>query len=238
MLPLTEPVEAPKVSILSAADRPPSRPPRRPTRLDAYLTAGAGTFLATGAGAWTVAYRKLGDARDLCNTPPGCSDSERQDRVSTIQTLKWMAAGSWAVGGGLAIAAGTHFWLSRPALGSSPTPDDVTASWKSNLRVTRTILFAAGATGLAASAGFGLRALGKKHDYENDPGCAYTCAALTDAHQAADISTGFAVAGTTLVIAGAATLLYRPAANDTRTRPARDLTVVVGDRQLVLAGSF
>jgi hypothetical protein len=230
-------VEVPKVSILNApVESSPSWPPRRPTRLDAYLTAGAGTLLATGAGFWTVAYMKLGDARDVCNAPTGCSDGERQDRVSTIETLKWMAAGSWVAGGGLALAAGTHFWLSKPA--SSTSAADVAASWRSNLRVTRTILWAVGGASLAASAGFGLRALERKHAYESDPNCAYTCPALSDAHQAAGISTGFAVAGTTLAIAGAATLLYRPAANDARTHSSRDLAVVVGDRQLVLTGRF
>src|SRR5262249_24477061 len=108
----------------------------------------------------------------------------------------------------------------------------------SNLRITRTILLAGGAASLAASAGFGVFALSKKHDYQSDPRCTYNCPALTAAHQAADISTGFAVAGATMAIAGAATLLYRPAAHDNGTHSTHDLAVVVGDRQLVLAGSF
>jgi len=226
-------VEAPKASLQVVAT--PPRSPRRPTRLDAVLAAGAGTFLATGAGIWSVAYTKLGDARDLCNTPPGCSDAQRQDRVSTIQTLQWTATGFWVAGGGLAIAAGTHFWVAKS---SSSAPGDVASSWRSNLRLTRTILFAGGAASLAASAGFGLRALSKKHDYESDASCAYTCPALTEAHQAAAISTGFAVAGATMALAGAATWLYRPSARDTGTHSTRDLAVVVGDRQLVLAGRF
>jgi hypothetical protein len=114
----------------------------------------------------------------------------------------------------------------------------VTASWNSNLRVTRTILFATGAASLATSAVFGIRAVGKRGEYESDPNCTYACPALDDAHQAADISTGFAVAGATLVIAGAATFLYRPAANDTGTHSSRDFAIAVGDRQLVLAGTF
>src|SRR5262249_45425367 len=40
----------------------------------------------------------------------------------------------------------------------------------------------------------------------------------------------------TLMIAGAATLLYRPAANATTTRSTHDLAVIVGDRQIALAG--
>jgi len=231
------PVEVPRLSILSAPAEP-SRPrsPRRPTRPDAYLTAGAGALLATGVGFWSAAYFQLHDAQDLCNAPPGCSDVERQDRVSTIQTLKWIAAGSWVAGGGLALAAGAHVWLSKAP--ADWTPGDAAASWRSNLRVTRTILLAAGGAALVAAAGFGLRALDKRHQYESDPACAYTCPALADAHQAANIATGFAIAGATLGIAGAATLLYRPVASDTGTRPRHGLAVFVGDRQLSLAGSF
>jgi hypothetical protein len=235
--PLPPPVpvaDTARVSIASVPS-PPPRPPRRPTRVDAYLAAGAGTFLAAGAGIWSVAYTKLGDARDLCNTPPGCSDAQRQDRVSTIQALQWTATGFWVAGGGLAVATATHFWLSKP---DSSVPGDVPSSWRSNLRVTRNILLVGGAASLAASAGFGLRALSKKHDYESDASCAYSCPALTDAHQAADISTGLAVAGVTMAIAGAATWLYRPTAHDKGARSTRDFTVVVGDRQLVLAGRF
>jgi hypothetical protein len=231
---------APPAVVLSApAEAIPSRrSPHGPTRLDTYLAAGAGTMLAAGAGLWSVAYLKFGEAQTLCNTLPGCSDSERQDRVSTIETLQWTAAGSWVAAGGLAIAAGAHLWLSKPAGDDSSAPDDVAGAWRSNLRLTRRILLVGSAASLLASAGFGLYALAKKHDYESDPGCAYDCPALASAHQAADVSTGFAVAGATLGLAGAATLLYRPAANDNGARSGHDLAVLVGDRQLAVAGRF
>jgi hypothetical protein len=231
---------APPAAIVSApAEAIPSRSsPRKPTRLDAYLTAGAGTLLAAGAGLWSVAYVKFGEAQTLCNTSPGCSNSERQDRVSTIETLQWAAAGSWVAAGGLAIAAGTRLWLSKQAGDDSSAPDAVAGAWRSNLRLTRRILLVGSAAGLAASAGFGIYALAKKHDYESDPTCAYNCPALASAHQAADVSTGFAVAGATLGIAGAATLLYRPAANDNGVRSGHDLAVLIGDRQLAVAGRF
>jgi hypothetical protein len=233
------PADAPPVPILSATGDAgePRRPTRKPTRLDAYLGAGAGTFLAAGAGLWSVAYLELKDARQICNTGPGCTDSERQDRVSTIQTLEWMAAGSWTASAGLAIAAGTHFWVSNRTLASSDG-DDAAAAWRSNLRVARTMLLVGGAAALGASAGFGLYALGQKHDYESDPSCTYTCPALTSAHQAANIATGFAIAGAALGITGAATLLYRPAASASGRPSAGDLTVMLGDRQLLVAGRF
>jgi len=234
---VVSPSEVPPAAILSApAEGAPLRGwPRKPTRLDTYLAAGAGTMLAAGAGLWSVAYLKFGEARTLCNTPPGCSDSERQDRVSTIETLQWTAAGSWVAAGGLTIAAGAHLWLSGD--GSSP-PDDGAGAWRSNLRLARRILLVGSAAGLLASAGFGLYALAKKHDYESDATCAYNCPALASAHQAADVSTGLAVAGATLGIAGAATLLYRPAANDNGARSGHDLAVLIGDRQLAVAGRF
>ena len=230
----------PPAAILSApAEAIPSRRlPRRPTRLDTYLATGAGMLVAAGAGLWSVAYLKLDEARTLCNTSPGCSDGERQDRVSTIETLQWTAVGSFVAGGSLAIAAGTHLWLSKPAGDDSAGPGDAAGAWRSNLRVARRILLVGSAASLGASAGFGILALVKKHDYESDPSCANNCPALASAHQAADVSTGFAVAGATLAIAGAATLLYRPAANDSGARSRHELTVLVSDRQLALAGSF
>jgi hypothetical protein len=233
------PVGPPAAMVRAPAEAIPSRSsPRKPVRLDAYLAAGAGTFLAAGAGLWSVAYLKFGEAQTLCNTLPGCSDSERQDHVSTIETLQWTAAGSWVAAGGLAIAAGARLWLSKTAGDDSSAPDDVAGAWRSNLRLTRRILFVGSGASLLASAGFGLYALAKKHDYESDATCAYNCPALASAHQAADVSTGFAVAGATLGIAGAATLLYRPAANDNGARSGHDLAVLVGDRQLAVAGRF
>ena len=55
---------------------------------------------------------------------------------------------------------------------------------------------------------------------------------------AAYFASSLAVAGATMAIAGAATWLYRPTAHDKGARSTRDFTVVVGDRQLVLAGRF
>jgi hypothetical protein len=45
----------------------------------------------------------------------GCGEAERNSRISTIQSLKWVATGAWIAGGGLIAAAGIHHLLTRRA---------------------------------------------------------------------------------------------------------------------------
>jgi tetratricopeptide (TPR) repeat protein len=82
-----------------------------------YLGAGGVVSLAAGVALWSVAYSKLQSAKEACTQ--GCSQADRDNRVSDIQTLKGVAIGAWVVGGAL-VASGGYLVL-RKGKGTNKT---------------------------------------------------------------------------------------------------------------------
>jgi hypothetical protein len=79
-----------------------------------YVGAGGLVLLAGGAALWSIAYSKLQSAKDVC--AQGCSQADRDNRVSDIQTLKNVAIGSWIAGGALVVGSGAYLvWHKRKA---------------------------------------------------------------------------------------------------------------------------
>jgi len=82
---------------------------------DFYTAVAGGTVLVAGVVAYGIALAKLSAAKDACNQSPGCLD--RDARVSSINTWKNIAIGSWIAGGAAIAVSGLHyrFWtLKRP----------------------------------------------------------------------------------------------------------------------------
>jgi hypothetical protein len=75
-----------------------------------YLGAGGVVALGAGVALWSVAYSKLQSAKDACTQ--GCSQADRDNRVTDIQTLKHVAVGAWVVGGAL-VASGAYLILRK-----------------------------------------------------------------------------------------------------------------------------
>jgi hypothetical protein len=86
-------------------------PDARRSSVGLYLGVGGGLLLAGGTVFWSIAYTKFQSAKEAC--VPGCSKSDHDTRVSDIQTLKDIAAGSWTVGGALVLASGVDFIIRR-----------------------------------------------------------------------------------------------------------------------------
>jgi hypothetical protein len=89
----------------------------RRSSLGLYLGAGGVVALGAGVALWSVAYSKLQSAKDVCTQ--GCSQADRDNRVSDIQTLKGVAIGAWVVGGAL-VASGGYLVL-RKGKGTNKT---------------------------------------------------------------------------------------------------------------------
>jgi hypothetical protein len=87
-----------------------SSPPKASSRfssLELYTAIGGGVLVLGGTVSWGIGYAKLASGKQACNHPPGCPDYEA--RVSTINTLKGIAIGSWIAGGAALAVAGLHF---------------------------------------------------------------------------------------------------------------------------------
>jgi hypothetical protein len=77
-----------------------------------YVGGGGVVLLAGGAALWSLAYSKLQPAKDVC--AQGCSQADRDNRVSDIQSLKAVAIGSWIAGGALVVGSGAYLaWHKR-----------------------------------------------------------------------------------------------------------------------------
>jgi hypothetical protein len=96
----------PRVAAPTAAIALPNAAPAR-SNLERYLVYGGAVGLVAGTVLWSVAYAKFESAKDACNSVEGCSD--RDSRVSTIETLKTLSIGCWVVGGALVAASGLHY---------------------------------------------------------------------------------------------------------------------------------
>jgi hypothetical protein len=105
------PDPAPPVVQLTGS-APPASPPRH--RLDAYLAGAGGVLAIAGTVFYGIAYEKFDGAKTTCsNQPAGCSPSQRDDLVSSIDLWRDLAIGSWIAGGVLAVASGLHYWHAR-----------------------------------------------------------------------------------------------------------------------------
>jgi hypothetical protein len=101
---------APTAIVDSRADLDRAAATKR-SSLGLYLGVGGAVVLAGGAAFWSVAYAKLQSAKTACSV--GCSQSDHDSRVSQIQTLKYVAIGSWIAGGALVVASGVDFVIHR-----------------------------------------------------------------------------------------------------------------------------
>jgi tetratricopeptide (TPR) repeat protein len=118
------PAAAPQSIQDERASPAPSRPDApnpaaRGASLDLYLAAGGGLAIVSGAAIWGIAYANFQAAQDACNQ--GCSQADRNSRVSSITTLQTIAIGSWIGGGALLLASGLHYWLAGNERGSAPS---------------------------------------------------------------------------------------------------------------------
>ncbi|HVT05824.1 MAG TPA: hypothetical protein VHO67_00120 [Polyangia bacterium] len=102
----------PNVSLLPSAglSRHPGATPRT-SRADLYLAAAGGLLAAAGAAFYVVAYDEFDSAKQACLKGVGCSQAERDSRISTIDTWRDLAIGSWVAGGLAVLASGLHYWV-------------------------------------------------------------------------------------------------------------------------------
>jgi hypothetical protein len=72
---------------------------------------------AWSAARLVTAILALGALEPLAAAAPspaaGCSESDRDSRVSTIDTLKYVGLGAWIAGSALAVASGLHYRFSQ-----------------------------------------------------------------------------------------------------------------------------
>jgi hypothetical protein len=111
---LSGPSLGPTSAVLVVPDAPSGDTnPGRHRSLDLYATAGGGILLAAGTALYGIAYAKYDAAKEACDQGPGCSPSERSDRVSTIDALKYSAIGALVTGSVLVVVSGLHHWLKK-----------------------------------------------------------------------------------------------------------------------------
>jgi hypothetical protein len=135
--PLDEAAAVPRdVSPLPLA--PPARKSAAPTRAvsaDRYVAAAGGLLVAGGTVFYLVAYDKFSSAKHACLEDVVCSQTETDSRVSTINTWRYLAIGSWVAGGIAIVASGLHYWSNkrpRPPLTVAVDP------WHTSLTVRGT----------------------------------------------------------------------------------------------------
>jgi hypothetical protein len=87
----------------------------RASRFDFYTAVGGGALVVGGAVAWGIGMAKLSAAKDVCNQSPGCTVDDYNARVSSINTWKYIAIGSFVAGGAAIAVSGLHyrFWTSK-----------------------------------------------------------------------------------------------------------------------------
>ncbi len=107
----------------SGGDDGPSAPRR--SSLSLYLGGGGAVAVVAGTVIWSVAYAKLQSAKEVCTV--GCTESDRDARISEIGTLKDIAVAAWIVGGGLAVASGVTYLLHRRTAAATVTIDPIHA---------------------------------------------------------------------------------------------------------------
>jgi hypothetical protein len=91
------------------SDRSPSSVTPSPwSAFDLYAAGSGGISLIAGTVVYGIAYTKFDSAVAACSHGASCSESDRDSRVSTIDTLKYVGIGAWAVGGALVVASGLH----------------------------------------------------------------------------------------------------------------------------------
>jgi hypothetical protein len=100
--------EAPP-ALIGPGPSPPRAGQWHRSSFDLYAVGGGGILLLAGTVVYGIAYARLDSAIAECNQGPGCSESDRNSRVSTIDTLKYVGIGAWIAGGTLAVASGLHY---------------------------------------------------------------------------------------------------------------------------------
>jgi tetratricopeptide (TPR) repeat protein len=127
--PLPAPAAPPTAEATVLVGQPPGKSTWRES-FDLYAAAGGGLLLVGGTVLYGIAYTKFDSAKDACNQSPGCSASERSDRVSTIDTLQYLGIGSWIAGGALVVVSGLHHWFGKrmPPLTAAIDPWNETVS--------------------------------------------------------------------------------------------------------------
>jgi hypothetical protein len=103
---------APIAVVGTVAEPPPAAVSGR-SSFDVIGPAAAGILIVAGTLLYGIAYARFDAAKTACNQNPGCSQSERDSRVSTIETLEYVGIGSWVAGGAVAVASGLHRWFRK-----------------------------------------------------------------------------------------------------------------------------
>jgi hypothetical protein len=115
---LAAPASGETAAVLVGHDSPsPRAKPIGHRSLDLYGAGGGGILLTAGTLLYGIAYAKYDSAKEDCNQNPGCSLSEKSDRVSTIDTLKYSGIGALIAGSALLVVSELHHWLKK---GSPP----------------------------------------------------------------------------------------------------------------------
>jgi hypothetical protein len=108
-VPTAQAREEPPLTLVEAGPSPPRAGSSRRASYDLYAAGGGGILLLAGTVVYGIAYAKLDAAIAACNHGAGCPESDRDSRVSTIDTLKYVGIGAWIAGGALAVASGLHY---------------------------------------------------------------------------------------------------------------------------------
>jgi hypothetical protein len=108
-LPAVPPHNEVSLALVGPSPSPPRAVPSRRAAFDLYAAGGGGVLLLAGTVVYGIAYAKLDSAIAACNHSPGCSESDRDNRVSTIDTLKYAGIGAWIAGGALLVVSGLHY---------------------------------------------------------------------------------------------------------------------------------
>lgn len=96
------------------ANAPSESRPYRP--IDVYLASAGGVLVVAGSVFYGLAYEKFDAAKSTCSQSAGCTTTQRDALVSTIETWRDLGIASWVAGGALVVASGLHHWLSaRPS---------------------------------------------------------------------------------------------------------------------------
>ena len=110
--PAAKPAPAPLLGRIAgaASEARPYRP------IDIYLASAGGLLVVAGSVFYGLAYEKFDAAKSTCSQGAGCTTTQRDALVSTIETWRDLGIASWVAGGALVVASGLHHWLSaRPS---------------------------------------------------------------------------------------------------------------------------
>lgn len=109
------PTTQPMGTVLNVEEQSPGARERRRDPLGLWVAA-AGAAVAVGGGViWLISDSDYRSAKQSCNSPMGCTLSDYNSSVTTIQRLDNVATVSLIGGGALMLAGGLYYFLSGAA---------------------------------------------------------------------------------------------------------------------------